>query len=536
MSKAFLSKFFPLILLGGLLLTGLVTIFVQAGNYGITTDEPLQDKYGHTVMEWYYTLGKDTHFLTAFPEDTYMPEHGGIFDAVIAAVQLEFPPAEHWHVRRIITGLSGVVGLVAIALCAYELGGYWVAFLAALALWFYPRYYGAIYNNPKDIPAAVTMTFVLWAVLLLVKHWDHPKRYLGASLLVGLCIGVAVSIRVNAVIWYLILALLVPFWWLLQGKRVWHEQRVREELVKQGVTVSVIGITSLTTMMAMWPYIFLNPLVNLYHSIRIMSNYPWDGTVLYDGIVYHVNQLPRTYIPKWLFMASPPTLLVFVMVGVVIACALYVKKRLIDPKMGIVLLAFIIPLGTLVGLHAILYDGLRQFLFLIPPMILIAVYGLVQSATYLARRQEHLARLVVAGLVIGTLASYVFVVKEMVDLSPFEYTYFSPVVGGLTGANGKFVTDYWATCDKQGAEWLAQNYQRYTSTSAPTVQGEPFQNMIVPFLPSVFHENDIHPDFYIASTRDNNDQKFQSYTVIHIVTAEDVPVCVVKVNPFIVHK
>jgi hypothetical protein len=226
MSKAFLSKFFPLILLGGLLLTGLVTIFVQAGNYGITTDEPLQDKYGHTVMEWYYTLGKDTHFLTAFPEDTYMPEHGGIFDAVIAAVQLEFPPAEHWHVRRIITGLSGVVGLVAIALCAYELGGYWVAFLAALALWFYPRYYGAIYNNPKDIPAVVTMTFVLWAVLLLVKHWDHPKRYLGASLLVGLCIGVAVSIRVNAVIWYLILALLVGG----VGQTGGHSERHRHHL------------------------------------------------------------------------------------------------------------------------------------------------------------------------------------------------------------------------------------------------------------------------------------------------------------------
>ncbi len=134
MKKTFLSKSLPLLLLGGLLLIGLITIFVQANNYGITLDEPLQDNYGHAVMEWYYTLGRDTSFLTAFPADTYMPEHGGIFDAGIAAVQHEFPPADHWQVRRIVTALAGLLGLVAIALCGYEIGGYWMAFLAALML------------------------------------------------------------------------------------------------------------------------------------------------------------------------------------------------------------------------------------------------------------------------------------------------------------------------------------------------------------------------------------------------------------------
>src|SRR5258708_11275995 len=160
MKKVLVFKSLPLLLLGGLLLTGLITIFLQAHNYGISRDEFVQDRYGHAVMEWYHTLGKDTSFLTAFSPDEYMPEHGGIFDAFIAVVQQTFPPADHWQVRHLITALSGLVGIVAIALCGYELGGYWVAFLAALALWLYPRYYGAMYNNPKDIPAAVTMTFL----------------------------------------------------------------------------------------------------------------------------------------------------------------------------------------------------------------------------------------------------------------------------------------------------------------------------------------------------------------------------------------
>jgi hypothetical protein len=109
-----------------------------------------------------------------------------------------------------IPATSALLGLMAIALCGYELGGYWIAFLAALALWLYPRYYGAIYNNPKDIPAVVTTTFVLWAVLVLIKQWTQKKYFIRNSVLLGVCIGTAASIRVTAVIWYLILAKVSP--------------------------------------------------------------------------------------------------------------------------------------------------------------------------------------------------------------------------------------------------------------------------------------------------------------------------------------
>ena len=142
---------------------------------------------------------------------------------------------------------------MAIALCGYELGGYWIAFLAALGLWLYPRYYGAIYNNPKDIPAAVTMMFILWAALLLIKQWDQQMRFIRNSILVGFCIGLAASIRVNAVIWYAILSLLLIAWWLLHGKRVWQEKRVPAELVKQGVAASIIGTTPLLTSLSSFP-------------------------------------------------------------------------------------------------------------------------------------------------------------------------------------------------------------------------------------------------------------------------------------------
>lgn len=533
-------KYALLVLLGLLILIGLATIFTQASNYGITWDEPIQDHYGQDVLKRYESLGHDTRFLTSSPPDTYMPEHGGFFDAMIAAVQQQFPASAHWQVRRIFTALTGLLGIVAIALCGYELGGYWVAFLAALALWLYPRYYGAIYNNPKDIPAAVAMTFVLWAALLLIRQWGRGKYYIRNSILLGFFIGLAASIRVNSVIWYPLLALILVAWWLFQGRRVWQEQRVYLELVKQVIAVGTIGVTSLVTMMVFWPYIALNPFVNLFHSIDIMSHYPWNGVVLYDGKDIPATQLPLTYAPKWLVIGSPPVLVIFTLVGLVIASVLSFKKRLIDPRIAIIFLSFIVPLGAIILLHSVLYDGLRQFLFLVPAMILIAVYGFVQAVTYLAHKKQKTLRLLAAGLVLVTLASYVLVVQEMVTLSPFEATYFSPIVGGLHGANGVYETDYWATCNEQAAQWLGQNYRRYTAVPNPIVEGFPQKAQIAPYLPPAFQpetyqDGNKSPDFYISSTRENKDQRFPSYTVIHVIAREGTPFCVIKAKPATAH-
>lgn len=534
MSKMFLYKYLPLILLSMLLCLGIVTIFVQASNYGISADEPLQEAYGRTVMNWYLTLGRDTSFLS-FSPDSHMPEHGGIFDAAVSFIQRMFPPQDHWYVRRIVTALTGLTGLVAIALCAYQLGGPWAAFLAALALWFYPRYYGAIYNNPKDVPAVVTMTLTLWGALLLTRHWEQGRRYLGYSVLVGFFIGLAASIRVTSVIWYAILMVIAVAWWLLRGRRIWREGRVRSELIKQFIAAIIIGLTSWLTMMALWPYVFLSPITNLLHSIKVLSQYPWDGLVVYDGLMINASKLPSTYTLKWLVIGSPLILILFMLVGLGLAYIISMSTRRIDARIAIVFLSFAIPLGAIIVGHAVVYDSLRQFLFLVPPMILIAVYGFVQTWCYLLNHKQKVFKLGAVGLAVLTLASYGLVAKEMIDLSPFEYTYFSPLVGGLPGAAAKFDTDYWGICTEQAVQWLNQNYQHYTSISAPTVNSFPFplQMQTAPFLSPVFHLVTGPADFYIITTRDNIDQGFSSYRIIHVVTAENVPLCVIKINPAI---
>jgi 4-amino-4-deoxy-L-arabinose transferase-like glycosyltransferase len=536
-SSAFLAKTLPALLLGVLLLVGLITVFLRAGQYGVAWDETVQDPYGRAALAWYTSLGRDTSFLTTSSPETYVPEHGVIFEVVVAAGQRMFSGANHWYVRHLITALAGLVGVGAIALCGFELGGYWVAFLAALGLWLYPRYYGGIYTNSKDVPAAVTLTLVLWAALRLIRRWEeqdhaqgHARRYLRDSLLLGALIGVAAAIRVNALIWYLILALFLAGWWLANGRRVWREGRARAELLKQGVAAVVIGVTSFALMIVLWPYVFLNPLVNLPHAVEVISHFPWDGLVLYNGMRIPATRLPATYIFTWLIIGSSLTFVALAALGLGVVGVTSARARRIDPKLALVLLSFAVPLIAMLALRSVVYDGLRQFLFLMPPLILVGAYGLARIVTALTRAERIALKGVAAGLILLAVVSYSLDVREMSALSPFEYAYFSPLIGGIAGAKGRYDTDYWATCSKQSAEWLASHYRRYTGAASPSVQAQPVQSLAAYYLPAAFREDDTHPDFYIASTRFGDETRYPSYTVAHVVTADGIPVCVIKVN------
>jgi hypothetical protein len=139
-ARAFVtSDRLPLALLTGLLVSAVVTVFLQAHNYGVTLDEELQERLGRHLLAWYGTLGSNSSFLTVFPAYEHMPEHGGIYDTVVAAVQyilhLSNPNSSAAVLNRhVLGGLCGVAGVAGIALCGYELARGWTAFLAALGL------------------------------------------------------------------------------------------------------------------------------------------------------------------------------------------------------------------------------------------------------------------------------------------------------------------------------------------------------------------------------------------------------------------
>lgn len=515
----FFKQTLPLYLCIVLLIVMLVTIVTQVKSYGLTTDEGMQSNYGQAVFAWYRTLGKDQSFLH-FPADSHEPEHGPLFVTIVAAA--EHILHQRWNVEAALIALSGVLGVIALGLCGFELGGWWFALLAALSLWLYPRFSGAIFNNPKDIPFTTATILVLWSTLLLIKQWGQDRKYLRNSLLVAFFIAVAVAIRVNAITWYATLALITAGWWLLNWRRVLREKQVAQAIGQQALSTGIIGMGSLLGILAMWPYILLNPLVNFYRALTVIAKYPWNGSVLFEGTMQLAVDLPRSYALTWLVIGSPPALLLCAIVGCLFLGGWSLRKRVLDPQMFVVLLSLAIPLGIIVGMHSVLYNGLRQFLFLIPSMILLAVYGFLQMLAFLQRKKRSVLVGLLALLAIGNT---LWLAMNMLALHPYEYLYFSPLVGGVAGANGVYEMDYWNTCQRPASIWLGQHYQQFVASSTPTIQDQNIAFQYMTYLPANFQAVAHNPDFLIDIAPFMSPQNIPQYQLIHTESVEGVPLC-----------
>jgi 4-amino-4-deoxy-L-arabinose transferase-like glycosyltransferase len=480
------------------LLFVLLGLFVVFGSdaYGRTWDEGLQNWYGQSVYEWYRSGGSNIGFIRDSNPREYMPQHGPFAEVVIAAAQ--DLTGEQWRTRSMAGGVMGVLGIAAIALCGNEIAGRWGALLAAVGLTLYPRYTGAIFNNSKDVPFTAAMTFVLWATLRLARRWERGHRVADGAVL-GLCLGIAASIRVSAVIWYGVLAVAAG-WWL------WHRRGGWVGVAR--CALAVCGVSYLT-MLALWPYVFLNPVTGIVESIRAMAAYDWVGPIMFGGEPVRATELPWNYAPQWLVVGSPPLTVALALAGAGFVVADLARGRTPVAELLAGALA-IVPVGAIIVLNSTVYNGLRHFLFAVPGMVLLAVVGVLR----LARGR----RVLVGVLVMGLLAGQAEVVLASGRLHPLEYMYFSPVAGGYRTAVGRYETDYWRACETIAMRWLA----RLPPTPAGATVGGVLAGTAQAEMPPGFRSAEQDPDFFVES---EHAKPPSGYTRVHEVVVEGTVVC-----------
>jgi hypothetical protein len=125
-----------------------------------------------------------------------------------------------------------------------------------------------------------------------------------------------------------------------------------------------------------------------------------------------------------------------------------------------VLLASALPIVATVMARPAMYNGIRHFVFVLPPL---AVLGGLASAWLidaLQQRSRGLAAL--AGIVL--LVGVTLPIVEMARLHPYEYTYFNRLAGGVADARGRYMLDYWGLSFKQASQGLAATLaQRHES-------------------------------------------------------------------------
>lgn len=534
------SKSWPL---GGLILylAILCVGFSTVADYGMSLDELFRFRGGDAKLAYYQS------WLTAEPQQPPQDNYPGLFDLPLALVHECLPDlgtrSEKGHVWSLCFGLLGL--LSAWRLTA-RIGGERAGFWALLLLVAVPRYYGHMFFNPKDIPLAATYVFGVWALVELFAKLPKPSWW--HVVWVGLAAGVAISARIAGL---LILGYFALF--VLLYLSACYLARYRSggglpaiEVAKDcgywAIRGAASGLIALLPVLIFWPAMHANPFERFGQTVGTVQSFGWDGLVLMDGAFWQASDLPFYYIPYWLVCTVPEAvLLLFAFASVCGAMSIRSYRRgagwpraaQIYPRL-VLLFSTLFPLCYLVYKDPVLYDGMRHFMFVLPPMTCVAALGL----EWFLRRSERCGRRFMhLGLQLGVGMACVVVFIDMVSLHPYQYVYFNRMAGGLPAAYMRDETDYWGVSHKEAAEWL----NAYAETLDPAAE-QVFR--VYQQYPCWMLQEHLDPErfvvsrqeqgavLYVAATRYNYHVSYPDAELLHVVKRQGVPLCYIfKLSP-----
>ncbi|TWB54395.1 hypothetical protein [Nitrospirillum viridazoti] len=480
-------------------------------DFGITFDEPLHVEYGQRALEWYASLGKDRAVLEF--QNLYL--YGALFDTVEALFE-NLLPLDVYATRRLIGGLTGLLGVLAVRRIARDIAGEETGaragLIAGLCLLLIPDWWGHSFANPKDVPFAVAAAWTLSWLVRVGRSLDAEAKgpSLGSVAMLGLCFGMALGIRVGGVLLAgpIMLTLLAH---LAKGVLAGDTARQTGATALRLVRRMWIAVPiAYVIMVAAWPWAQVNPLRHPMEALAEFSKFPMDFTFTFAGVQVRTTNLPWWYLPVGFGVKLPEVELL----GLVAIAAFGVVAALRRPFPAGVRLdgvalttAVLLPPAAVVATDAVLYDGIRHMLFLMPPLATAAGLGLNGLVTRLPLRwpRNFWLNPFMAALLVACAAVQV---GFMAHLHPYETIWFNRFVGGVRGAGPKFELDYWGSSLSEAAKRLTDTMVKLEGPQALT---QPYRIRVCGPPTSVFHylppawkptrRNTGPVDFYLAFTR-----------------------------------
>jgi hypothetical protein len=494
-------------------------------DYGMTADEPVQNRYGRRLVRWYATLGEDRAAVEQ--HDTWL--YGGFFELAAQAAEV-VSPLGVYETRHVVNALFGFVGFVATAWLGAEIAGPWGGLLSLLFLALTPTFYGHAFNNPKDIPFASLFALGTAAVLHAGRQIPRPRwpAVLGAAGAIGLAAGVRVAAIVlfgyAAVLW-------LGRLWLGSGDAEREGRRpTPPELARVLGALLGLVVGGWAIMVLFWPYAQLDPLRNPFRAFGAFSDFWETMPVFWDGQLTRSGALPRWALPKLFALTLPETYFVASALGGWRLLALLrahpplraTIARLL-PALSVAALAAA-PVAWAVAFHTPFYNGNRQFLFVLP--LLAAVAGAAVAAFF--RSGGRTARILAATVL---AVAFGVTLVDMVELHPYQSVYFNRLVaGGLRRAALRYETDYWCSTYKEGLDWVVDYYSRRDLHERVRVAGNSTLIQVSydlrrteerrrRFQPVTVHDE---PNVVLATTALGDDKRTAG-RVVHVVEREGAP-------------
>ncbi len=438
-----------------LAITGLFFLMTSLSfHYGITGDDLDQKVYGEKVLNFYTSFGKDTSCLNLkVGNKENLQLYGGLFPMISAAANRYIGGLDEYDMRHLINAIAGWLAILFCGLLAKRLADWRAAFIAVLLLACFPQFFGQSMNNPKDIPFAFTYVLSIYYLVRLVQELPRPGlRTLTFS---SISIALAINMRVGGILLIGMLWAFVMGAYILskEKRKLINETKSRSFLISRMIIVSLIGYFG---GLLFWPYGLVGPLSNPFSALSETTNFSMGIGLLFDGRLMMSNDIPWYYIPKWLEMITPiVVLLPFIAQAVLWFVA---RKKINSTLVLLVFFATLFPWAYAAYKHSPLYDGMRQMLFMLPLMCVLAAltWEFLFSLTSKNVGSFFLGIIITSGL--GTPFWF------MIENHPNEYVYFNEINGGIKGAYGKYDTDYYMNGIRKTSEWF-KNSEMFKNAS-----------------------------------------------------------------------
>jgi len=506
-----------------LLIALLALALTTYDSYAISNDEGVQQRYGELIITYYASGFTDPalfHYVNLYL-------YGGLFDVISVLFERLLPFLNPYAVRHILCALTGIAGIGAAWATARFVAGPRAGAIAALALAVCGPWYGSMFNHTKDVPFAAAMMGATYFLLQATR--DLPRPHLRHVIAFGILLGIALGIRVLGLltIGYACLAMLMR----IPRPRSGPMRDSLNFFAQSVIALAPAFLIGYVIMIAAWPWSALAPL-NPVRGLVDLGEFNYHIKTLLDGQIYEMGNVPRWYVPVYLLIKLP----LLMLVGAVAALAFIARPgaaaaRAPDRRSETALLAFIatFPVICEVVDRGPAFTGLRHFLFVVPVFAVLAGLGFDWLLTEIEARGRALAMMALAA--IGAVLLWNATI--LVELHPYQYLYYNPLVGGLGGASGLYVTDYWVNIMPEAVDDLeayvakldrdGEHRRHYTVA----VCGErlPFEKEADARLQ--WTEDWQKADFFIAPTHMNCDRALAG-TVIATITRLGVRIGVVK--------
>jgi hypothetical protein len=432
------NKKSPILLL---LAVNLIIGLLVFRDYGLSLDEPLFYRYADAIgyayspAEWF---SGDFDLVRAYGPSAGDHANRGPAYLLLARIpahllqSLGLDVASSWH---LVNFLTFQIGLYFFYLFCLRWMRPWAAFSATVFMSSQPILWEHAFINPKDPPFLVFFLITLELGFRMAEklanakpdetHWQTFKHIL----LPAVFLGLTTNIRVLGPLATLLAGLY--FLTLRQPARIWW-------FIPYGLIAYVVMVLT-------WPFLWEAPIGKFIQVVQFMSANPTTLRVFFNGALYPANELPLRYLPVLMLITLTEPVWLLAAFGFVVAALKTKQKRIAWGTLVPALAWFAIPFIYVLLRRPPMYDGFRHFLFIVPPIFVLAGIALDQIFNWLQKTwlQVTIAlALLLPGIVPG------------IQLHPYQYTYYNQFVGGTGEAALRFETDYWLTCYKEAVEQL----------------------------------------------------------------------------------